>query len=109
MLGKVFKNYGSLTGMRIISRLFQFALKTYLIRTQLDEEVLAQLLAFDLILTASLHVVKSCLKPAYQKADIDPHIIESSMNIMTGGILVTFISAAIVGSMEYYRHFNSGK
>jgi hypothetical protein len=37
MLANVLKNYGSLTTMRILSRLFQFALKTYLIRTQLDE------------------------------------------------------------------------
>ena len=36
MIGKVLKNFGSLTTMRVLSRIFHFALKTFLIRTQLD-------------------------------------------------------------------------
>jgi O-antigen/teichoic acid export membrane protein len=36
MLTNVLKNFGSLTTMRVLSRLVQFIVKTYLIRTQLD-------------------------------------------------------------------------
>ena len=60
-------NLGSLTAMRVISRLVHFLLKTYLIRTQLDEDVLGHLLNLDLVLTTSLHIVRACLKPSYQK------------------------------------------
>ena len=68
MLSNVLKNFGSLTTMRVVSRLILFALKTYLIRTQLDEQILAHLLNLDLLLTSSLHVARSCFKPSYQKA-----------------------------------------
>ena len=37
MLGKVLQNLGSLTAMRVLSRILHFVLKTYLIRTQLNE------------------------------------------------------------------------
>ena len=67
MIKKVLKNAGSLSTMRILSRVVQFLLKTYLIRTQLDEEILAHLLHLDLILNTSLHIVRSCFKPSYQK------------------------------------------
>lgn len=67
MIKKVLKNAGSLSTMRILSRLVQFLLKTYLIRTQLDEELLAHLLHLDLILNTSLHIARSCFKPSYQK------------------------------------------
>jgi len=67
MIKKVLKNVGSLSTMRILSRLLQFFLKTYLIRTQLDEEILAHLLHLDLIINTSLHIAKSCFKPSYQK------------------------------------------
>ena len=67
MIEKVIKNAGSLSTMRILSRLVQFFLKTYLIRTQLDEQILSHLIHLDLILSTSLHLAKSCFKPSYQK------------------------------------------
>lgn len=67
MLKRVIGNYGSLATMRVLSRLFHFAIKTYLIRTQLDNVILAHLLNLDLIFTLSLHALKSCFKPSYQK------------------------------------------
>jgi hypothetical protein len=67
MLRTVLQNFGSLTTMRILSRIIHFMLKTYLIRTELDEEVLAHMLHLDLLLTTSLHVARSCFKPSYQK------------------------------------------
>lgn len=67
MLENVVTNFSSLTTMRVVSRLLHFVLKTYLIRTQLNEEILAHLLNLDLIITISMHVVKSCFKPSYQK------------------------------------------
>lgn len=109
MLGNVFKNYGSLTMMRILSRVFQFALKTYLIRTQLDEQILAHLLNMQLILGTSLHIVKSCLKPSYQKVDNNNNIIKSSMNIMTFGIVITFFCSIAIAYTQYSQYINSGK
>lgn len=109
MLKKVVQNLGSLTVMRVLSRVVHFLLKTYLIRTQLDEEILAHMLHLDLILTASLHVVRSCFKPSYQKVSNNNTIVESSMNIMSFGIFATIISAAVVGLMEYYQFVQSGK
>lgn len=44
MLANVLKNFGSLTTMRVLSRIIQFIIKTYLIRTELNEEVLAHML-----------------------------------------------------------------
>jgi hypothetical protein len=68
MIANVLKNFGSLTTMRVLSRLLVFGLKTYLIRTELDEQILAYLLNLDLLLTTSLHVARSCFKLSYQKA-----------------------------------------
>lgn len=67
MIRKVIHNFGSLTGIRILSRVFEFVLKTYLIRNLLDKEIVGHMLQLDLIITMSLHIIKSCLKPAYQK------------------------------------------
>lgn len=67
------------------------------------------MLHLDLILSASLHVVRSCFKPSYQKVSNDKTIVESSMNIMSFGIFATIISTGVVGLMEYYQFLQSGK
>ena len=107
MLANVLKNLGSLTTMRVLSRLVHFGLKTYLIRTQLDEQLLSHLLNLDLLLTTSLHVARSCFKPSYQKVGNKEHMVPSSMNMMTFGILATLASAFIVSLMQYSQHIYS--
>jgi hypothetical protein len=109
MLGKVLQNYGSLTVMRVVSRLFQFALKTYLIRTTLDEDTLGQLVGLEFIVSTSLHVVKTSLKPSYQKVSDEKNIIKSAMNIMTAGVLVTLLCSALVGLFQYWQYAGSGR
>lgn len=109
MLSTVLQNFGSLTTMRILSRIIHFMLKTYLIRTQLDQEVLAHLLHLDLLLTTSLHVARSCFKPSYQKVENQDHVIKSSMNIMTFGVLATIGSTIVVSFMQHYQYVTSGK
>ena len=107
MLKRVLSNYGSLATMRVLSRLLHFAIKTYLIRTQLNQQILARLLNLDLLFSLSLHVLKSCFKPSYQKIHNPDNAIKSSMNIMTFGILGTAVSTVIVSLMEYL-HYKSG-
>lgn len=109
MLGKVLQNYGSLTMMRVVSRLFQFALKTYLIRTTLDEDTLGQLVGLEFIVSTSLHVVKTSLKPSYQKVEDEGNIVKSAMNIMTGGVIVTILCSALVGIFQFWQYSGSGR
>lgn len=109
MLSNVMRNFGSLTTMRVLSRLLHFVLKTYLIRTQLNEEILAHLLNLDLILTTALHVIRSCFKPSYQKVSDGQHLLKSSMNIMTFGVAATILSAVAISVLEYYHFLLSGK
>lgn len=109
MLGKVLQNYGSLTIMRVVSRLFQFALKTYLIRTTLDEDILGHLVGLEFIVSTSLHVVKTSLKPSYQKVEEEGNIVKSAMNIMTGGVIVTILCSALVGILQFWQHTGSGR
>lgn len=107
MLANVLNNLGSLTTMRVLSRLVHFGLKTYLIRTQLDEQLLSHLLNLDLLLTSSLHVAHSCFKLSYQKVYSKEHMVPSSMNMMTFGILATLASAFIFSLMQYSQHIYS--
>jgi len=99
MIRKVLHSFGSLTSIRILSRVFEFILKTYLIRNLLDREIVGHMLQLDLIITISLHIIKSCFKPAYQKVS-DPENIEkniiSGMNLLNYGIVVTALSSFIV-------------
>lgn len=67
MISKIVHSYGSLTIIRVFSRVFEFFLKTYLIRNLLDKEILGHMVYLDLIVTTSLHITKSCLKFSYQK------------------------------------------
>lgn len=65
------------------------------------------MLQLDLIITISLHIIKSCLKPAYQKVS-DPAKIEknihSGMNLMTIGVASTAFVSLIVCGIELYHY-----
>jgi len=100
MILNVIKNFGSITSLRIVTRVFEFFLKTYLIRNILDKEILAHMINLDLILTSSLHIVKSCLKPSYQRVQNPQNSLKSAMNVMTLGIVATVVSAIIVCFIE---------
>jgi hypothetical protein len=98
MIVDVGKNFLSLTGIRVVSRVLEFLLRVYLIRTVLSGEIVAELLGLDLIITSSLHLAKSCFKPSYQQIE-NPnpqHNILSSMNLMTFGVGSTIAGAVIM-------------
>jgi hypothetical protein len=65
------------------------------------------MLQLDLVITISLHIIKSCLKPAYQKVSnplkIEKNII-SGMNLMNLGIIVTALSSCIVCFSQLYHY-----
>jgi hypothetical protein len=67
------------------------------------------MLQLDLIVTTSLHIIKSCLKPAYQKVT-DPNKtsrnIISGMNLMNFGIAIAGISSCIVCIFQLYHYEN---
>ena len=69
MIKGITTNFFSLTSIRIISRVLEFFLRVYLIRNTLSPEILAEMVSLDLILTTSLHIAKSCLKPSYQQVE----------------------------------------
>ncbi len=89
MITNVLKNYGSLSLIRILSRVLEFFLKAYLIRSVLQQSVLGHLVNLDFILTFSLSIVKVALKPSYQKVSSKENSITSGMNLLTLGVLVT--------------------
>lgn len=67
MISGVVNSFASVTLIRILSRVLEFFLRVYLIREVLSPEILAELIALDLIMTTSLHVTKNCFKPSYQQ------------------------------------------
>lgn len=94
-----------MTLIRVFSRILEFILRIYLIREVLSQEILAQMVALDLILTSSLHITKSCFRPSYQQVEQTDHRhnITSAMNLMTFGIATTIVSAAAVCAFQYQR------
>jgi hypothetical protein len=99
MIKKILSNYGSLTGIRILSRIFEFLLKTYLIRNLLSKAMLSHMVHLDLILTVSLHILKHCLKPSYQKVSplsTPSQSIKSGMNLINVGVLITAMCSLVV-------------
>lgn len=69
MLSGVANSFASVTIIRVLSRVMEFFLRVYLIREVLSPEVLAEMVALDLILTTALHVTKNCFKPSYQQME----------------------------------------
>lgn len=67
MISGIVGSFASVTIIRILSRVLEFFLRVYLIRSVLTPEIVAEMVGLDLILTTSLHVVKSCFKPSYQQ------------------------------------------
>jgi hypothetical protein len=108
MLRKVLQDYVSLTVMRVVPRLFQLTLKTSLIQTTLEKDTLEQLVGLKFIVRTSLHVVKTSLKPIYQKVS-EKNIIKSAMNIMTAGVLVALLCSVFVGLFQYWQYADSGR
>ena len=105
MITGVIKNFASLTAIRVVSRVLEFLLRVYLIREVLSEEIVAQLVTLDLILTSSLHIAKACLKPGYQQVESndEKRNVTSAMNLMTFGVGTTMISAIIICSIQWSR------
>ena len=68
----------------------------------------------DLIITTSLHILKSCLKPSYQKVksvEESEKNIKSGMNLMNWGLLTSTICAVIICGIQLsqYHNQNSGQ
>lgn len=68
------------------------------------------MLQLDLIITVSLHIVKSCLKPAYQKVSNSSQLeknVFSGMNLMSLGVFSTIIVSLVVSGLELYHYQNT--
>jgi O-antigen/teichoic acid export membrane protein len=98
MLSRVVSSFASVTILKVLSRVLEFLLRVYLIREVLSPEILAEMVALDLLLTTSLHIAKSCFKPSYQQVESkdEQRTIVSSMNLMSVGVVATALSAAAV-------------
>lgn len=96
------RNYSTLTLIRVVSRIGEFFFKAYLIRTVLSENIFGHTLNLDFILNTSLHVIRVCLKPSYQKGQNKDIVkaIKSGMNIMTFGVLTAFLLAVLAASLQ---------
>ena len=71
----------------------------------LSPQILAEMVALDLILTTALHITKSCFKLSYQQVESKSkaHNVVSSMNLMSVGVLTTAISAAVVIFLQWHH------
>jgi hypothetical protein len=98
MISGVVSSFASVTLIRPLSRLLEFFLRVYLIRSVLSAEILAEMVTLDLILTTSLHIAKNCFKPSYQQVESkdERNTIVSSMNLMSVGVLTSAASALAV-------------